>query len=107
MARTLLPSPIPQIAPIPTDCSPITPNLLLRLLVTRQHHRRKDIVRAFPWAEEVEIAELLLQLDLFVNDSLCKVIVAHLDETGCRKILAQRMTLKTVVGEDAAQVRVA
>ena len=57
--------------------------------------------------QEIEIAELLLQLDRLVDHALRLVVVTHLDEAGQREILAQRMALEAVVGEDAAQVRMA
>src|SRR5262249_46115711 len=71
-----------------------------RLLVPRQR-----IVRAFPWREEIEVSEFLRQPDRLIYDALLLVVVAHLDETGERKILAQRMALESVVGEQPAHVR--
>src|SRR5262245_48136574 len=73
--------------------------LTLCLLVARQH-----LVRAFPWAEEVEATEFLLQLHRFVDDALLQVVPAHLDEAGQREVLAQRMPLEAVVGQDAPQI---
>ena len=78
------------------------PSQALRLLVARQH-----VLRAFPRRQEVEIAEFLRQLHRLVDHPLLLVVVAHLDEAGQREVLAQRMALEAVVGEDAAQVRVA
>ncbi len=73
---------------------------LARLLVAGQH-----IVRALPGRHEIERAEFLLQLDRLVDDALGLVVVANLDEAGQRKILAQRMALEAVVGEQPAQIR--
>ena len=75
---------------------------LLRLLIARQH-----VVGAFPRRQEIEIAEFLHQLHRLVDDALLLVVVAHLDKAGEREILAQRMTVETVVGQDAAHVRMA
>src|SRR6185436_14677580 len=41
-----------------------------------------------------------------VHHALLVGVVAHLDVADQRKVLAERMTDETVVGEDAAQVRV-
>jgi hypothetical protein len=41
-----------------------------------------------------------------LRDALLVVVVADLDETGEREILAQRMPLEAVVGEDPPEVRV-
>ena len=38
--------------------------------------------------QEIEIAELLLEFDRLVDHALCLVVVANLDETGQREILA-------------------
>src|SRR5262245_6387011 len=73
-----------------------------RLLVPRQW-----IVRALPWREKIEVPEFLRQPDRFVYDALLLVVVAHLDETGEGKILAQRMALEPIVGEQPAHVRMA
>jgi hypothetical protein len=42
-----------------------------------------------------------------VDDALLLRVVAHLDMAGEREVLAERMADEAVVGEDAAQVRVA
>src|ERR1700681_2372656 len=55
------------------------------------------IVRAFPWREEVEVAEFLVETDGFVEHPLLLIVVTHLDEAGEREILAQRGALKAVV----------
>src|SRR5258708_4776905 len=72
-----------------------------RLLVARQ-----DVLRTFPGREEIEIAEFLREPHRLVDDALLLVVVAHLDEAGEREVLAQRMALETVVGEQAAHVGV-
>jgi hypothetical protein len=68
---------------------------------------RQNVIRSFPRREEVEVAELLTQLHRFVGDALQLIVVTNFNETGEREVLAQRMTFKTVVGQDAAQVRMA
>jgi hypothetical protein len=47
------------------------------------------------------------QLHRLVDHALLLIVVAHLDEAGQREILAQRMPLETVIGQDAAQIRMA
>src|SRR5690606_27803982 len=74
----------------------------LRLLVTGQ-----DVLRAFPGAHEVEIAEVLRELDRRTDDALRLFRIAQLDIAGEREILALRMALEAVIGEDAPEVRVA
>ncbi len=69
------------------------------LLVARQH-----VVRAFPRRQEIEIAEFLREPHRLVEHALLLVVVAHLDEAGEREILAQRMALEAVVGEQPAHV---
>ncbi len=60
-----------------------------------------------PGRQEVEAAEILGQHHRFVDDLLAVLVVADLDIAGQREILAQRMTLEAVIGQDAAQVRLA
>ena len=67
----------------------------------------QHVVRAFPGRQEIEIAEFLRELHRLVDHALLLVVVAHLDKAGEREILAQRMALEAVVGEDAAQVGMA
>src|ERR1044072_7876758 len=75
-----------------------------RLLVARQAAR---LEHAFPRALEIERAELLHQLHRLVDHALLRFVVTHLDIAGEREVLAERMPLEPVVGQDAAQVRVA
>src|SRR5712664_3680009 len=70
----------------------LSTHLWPRLLIARQR-----IVRAFPGREKIEFAEFLIETDGFVEHPLLLVVVAHLDETGEREILAQRMAVKAVV----------
>ena len=51
--------------------------------------------------------ELLRQLERLRHHALLRRVVPALDEAGQRKVLAQRVTLEAVVGQDAAQVGVA
>src|SRR5476649_610498 len=73
---------------------------LARLLVTRQD----TLDAALPGAEEVEAAEFLRELHRLVDHTLLHIVPAQLDEAGQREVLAQRMALEAVVGEDAAEV---
>src|SRR6266436_6755155 len=72
------------------------------LLIARQR-----IIRAFPWREEIEFAEFLIETDGFVDHPLLLVVVADLDEAGEWKILAQRMAVETVVGQQPPHVGMA
>ena len=74
-----------------------------RLLIARQHR----IVRAFPWREKIEFAEFLIEADGLVQHPLLLVVVAHLDEAGEREILAQRMAVEAVIGQQPPHVRMA
>jgi hypothetical protein len=47
------------------------------------------------------------QLDRLIDDALVLFGIAQLDIAGEREVLAERMALEAIVGEDAAQVRVA
>ena len=62
---------------------------------------------ALPRRQEIEAAEFLLQPHRLVDDPLLLLVVAHLDIAGQREILAQRMPLETVIGQDAAQIGMA
>src|SRR5256886_15501047 len=73
-----------------------------RLLVARQ-----DLVRTFPRREEIEVAEFLREPHRLVYDALLLVVVAHLNESGEREILAQRVTLESIIGQQPAHVRMA
>jgi hypothetical protein len=42
-----------------------------------------------------------------VEHALLLIVVAHFDKPGQREVLAQRMAVKAVVGQEAAQIRVA
>ena len=66
-----------------------------------------DIFGAFPGAQEIEVAEILGEADRLVDDALLLLGIAQLDIAGEREILALRMAAKAVIGEDAAQVRIA
>ena len=70
-----------------------------RLLVTGQGRH------AFPGREKIEIAEFLRQFDLVVHDRFALFVVMDFDIAGQREILAQRMSLEPVIGEDPAMVR--
>src|ERR1700730_2190981 len=76
--------------------------VLVRLLVTGQR-----IVRAFPGREKIEFPEFLVEADRLVEHPLLLVVVADLDETGERKVLAQRMAVEAVVGQEPPHVGMA
>src|SRR5262249_54519425 len=71
-----------------------------RLLVARQ-----DVMRSLPGREKIEVAKLLGEPHRLVDHALLLVVVADLDEAGKRKIFAQRMALKAVIGEQTPHVR--
>src|SRR6516225_1430829 len=75
--------------------------LRFRFLIARQHR----VVGALPRREKVEIAELLVETDGLVEHPLLLVVIADFDEAGERKILAERMTVETIVGQEAPHVR--
>src|SRR3954465_4519336 len=77
--------------------------LSLGLFVAGQRH----VAGALPRRKEIEIAEFLSEPHLVVDHALLLVVVAHLDEAGQREILAQRMALEAVVGEQPPEVRMA
>src|SRR5437868_5363235 len=74
-----------------------------RLLVAGQ----RQVAGAFPRRQEIEIAKFLREPHLVVDHALLLVVVAHLDKAGQRKILAQRMALEAVVGQQPPQVGMA
>src|SRR3546814_20303837 len=76
---------------------------MLRLLVTRQQVGR----HALPGRHEVEGAEVLGQPDRLIDHALLLLVVSHLDIAGKRAVLTQRMALEPVVGQDAAEIRIA
>ena len=61
----------------------------------------------FPGLRKSNCAEFLGEPHRLVADALFFVVVAHFDEAGHREILAQRMAVEAVVGEDAAKIRMA
>src|ERR1700728_4831256 len=63
--------------------------------------------RAFPRAQEIEPAEFLIESHGLVTHPLFSVVVADLDKTGHRKVLAQRVAFEAVIGQNAPQVRMA
>src|ERR1700691_6816420 len=65
------------------------------------------VIRSFPWRQEIEVAELLRQAHRRIDDTFEFVVVTHLNKSGQRKILAQRIAVEPVVGEQPAHVRMA
>src|SRR3546814_7015440 len=74
--------------------------LLLRLFVARQRAGQ-----SLPRAEKIEAAIFLREPDRLIDDSALFVVVAHLDVTRHREILAHRMAFEAVIGENPPQVR--
>src|SRR5690242_14577967 len=66
---------------------------------------RQDVIRAFPRREKIEIAEFLREPDRIVDDAFLLIVVADFNKPGEREVLAQRMPLESVIGQDAAHVR--
>ena len=64
------------------------------------------VIHAFPRTEEIEAAVFLLKMDRLVDHALQLIIVAKLDEAGEREVLAQRVPLEAVIGEDAPEIGV-
>src|SRR5262249_56590486 len=73
-----------------------------RLLVAWQH-----VLRTFPGREEIEVSEFLREPHRLVHDAFLLVVVAHLDEPREREILAPRVALGTLIGQQPAPVRMA
>ncbi len=57
--------------------------------------------------EEIEAAIFLHQLHRLVDHALQLIVVAKLDEAGEREVLAQRMALEAVIGEQPPQIGMA
>jgi len=55
------------------------------------------LLLGLPWAQEVELPELLCELKGLCDNPLFRGVVATLDETGKREVLAQWVALKAVV----------
>src|SRR3990172_3671110 len=62
---------------------------------------------AFPGPEEIEASILLHELHWLIDHAFQLIVIAKLDEAGEREVLAQGMALKAVIGEEAAEIRVA
>ena len=67
----------------------------------------KIVAHAFPWREEIELPEFLIEPHGLVDDALLLVVPADLDEARHREILAQRMPLEAVIGEESPQIGMA
>ena len=57
-----------------------------------------------PRGFKVEAPVFLAEPHRLVDDALLILVVANLDKASQREILAQRMTLKPVIGQDTAQI---
>ena len=64
-------------------------------------------MHAFPWAEEIKIAEFLNQRHRFIDHTALRIVVANLDMPGQREILAKRMPFEPVIGQQTPKVRMA
>src|SRR6516165_1989141 len=67
----------------------------------------QDVVGALPRRKKIEVAELLRESDRLIDHALELVVITHFNETGQREILAQRMALEAVIGEDPTQIGMA
>src|SRR5260370_5995332 len=79
---------------------PLSTHRRSRLLIAWQH----GIIGSLPWREKIEVAEFLIETDGFVEHPLLLIVVAHLDEAGEREILAQRVAIEAVVGQQPPHV---
>ena len=57
--------------------------------------------------KKIEVAEFLRQPHRRIDHALELVVVAHLDKAGQREILAQRMAVEAVIGQQPPHVRMA
>src|ERR1700736_6580407 len=73
------------------------------LLIPGKHR----IIRAFPWREEIEISEFLVEADRLVKHPLLLVVVPDLDKSGKWEVLAQRVAVEAVIGQQTPHIRVA
>ena len=80
---------------------------MIRLSAPPSHRPAARIIGAFPRREEIELAEFLVEADGLVDHPLLLVVVAHLDEAGEREILAQRMAVEAVIGQQPPHVGMA
>ena len=69
--------------------------------------RERAVVCALPRAQEIEAAEFLRKLHRLINDALLLLVVADLDETRQREVLAKRVTAEAVIRKKAAQIQMA
>src|ERR1700689_5447527 len=58
-----------------------------------------------PGAQEIELTEFLIEPHWLVAHALLRIVVAHLNEAGHGKVLAQRVTIEAVVSQDAPHIR--
>ena len=54
-------------------------------------------LHTFPWAQKIEITELLNQMNRLIHNPPLGIVIAHLNVTRQREILAQRVPLKAVI----------
>ena len=64
-------------------------------------------MRPFPRAHKVKLAQILRQFHRRIDDTLLVFRIMQFLIAGQREILAERMPLKTIIGEDTPQIRVA
>jgi hypothetical protein len=70
-------------------------------------HPRGGCIRPLPRRHEIELPVFLHEVHGLVDHALELLVIAHLDIARGREVLAQRVPAEAVIGEDAAQVRVA
>ena len=61
---------------------------------------------AFPWGHEIKITEFLLERYRLINHPAQLIIIAGFNRPGQREVFPERMPLKTIIGQQAAQIRV-
>src|SRR5438034_8995157 len=57
---------------------------------------QRQVARALPRRQKVEIAEFLGESHLVIDHALLLIVVAHLDDAGQREILAQRVPFEAI-----------
>jgi len=83
-------------------------SFMVRPSVPPSHPGQRRIIRAFPWREEIEFAEFLIEPDGFVHHPL---LLGRRNATSTKpvsgKSLPQRMAVEAVIGQQPPHVRMA
>ena len=70
-------------------------------------HRPAAGIQGLPRHQEIERAEILRERNRLIDHALLRLGIAQLHMARQREVLAERIALETIVGEDATQVRIA